>query len=47
MEAIYEFEVEAMPVTVSVDSTGESVHLSGPRTWQRKIENRIAAVQTA
>ena len=43
MEAIYEFEVKDMPVTVSVDSRGESVHLTGPRIWARKIENRIAA----
>ena len=47
MEAIYEFEVADMPVTVSVDSTGESVHQSGPRIWKQEIENRIAAVQTA
>ena len=37
MEAIYEFEVADMPVTVAVDSRGESVHESGPREWQRKI----------
>ena len=37
MEAIYEFEVEDMPVTVAVDSTGESVHRTGPRIWQKKI----------
>ncbi len=35
MEAIYEFEVEEMPVTVAVDSTGDSVHTSGPQQWQR------------
>lgn len=34
MEAIYEFEVENMPVTVAVDSRGESVHQSGPATWK-------------
>lgn len=34
MEAIYEFEVEDMPVTVAVDSTGESVHESGPKKWK-------------
>ncbi|NNJ80466.1 MAG: fumarate hydratase, partial [Xanthomonadales bacterium] len=38
MEAIYEFEVEDMPVTVAVDVNGESVHQSGPRTWKLKIE---------
>ncbi len=43
MEAIYEFEVKDMPVTVSVDSRGASVHLTGPEIWARKIENRIAA----
>ena len=42
MEAIYEFEVRDMPVTVSVDTRGESVHVTGPRVWARKIENRIA-----
>ena len=38
MEAIREFEVEDMPVTVAVDSTGQSVHLSGPAEWRVKIE---------
>ena len=37
MEAIYEFEVQDMPVTVAVDSKGESVHLTGPSYWQQKI----------
>jgi fumarate hydratase class I len=37
MEAIYEFEVEEMPVTVAVDSAGHNVHESGPREWQEKI----------
>lgn len=37
MEAIYEFEVADMPVTVAVDSTGESVHQTGPQHWQMKI----------
>ena len=37
MEAIYEFEVQDMPVTVAVDSTGESVHTTGPREWQARI----------
>lgn len=40
MEAIYEFEVRDMPVTVAVDATGESVHLSGPKKWA----NRIAGI---
>lgn len=38
MEAIYEFDVVDMPVTVAVDSRGESVHISGPQIWQKKIE---------
>jgi fumarate hydratase class I len=37
MEAVYEFVVEDMPVTVAVDSRGESVHSSGPREWRMRI----------
>jgi fumarate hydratase class I len=37
MEAIYEFDVVDMPVTVAVDSTGTSVHQTGPHEWQLKI----------
>lgn len=37
MEAIHEFVIEDMPVTVAVDSTGESVHATGPKQWQAKI----------
>lgn len=37
MEAIYEFEVKDMPVTVAVDSKGTSVHNTGPLEWQAKI----------
>ena len=37
MEAIYEFDVKDMPVTVAVDSTGTSVHETGPKEWQGKI----------
>jgi len=37
MEAIYEFEVKDMPVTVAVDSKGVSVHETGPREWQGRI----------
>jgi fumarate hydratase class I len=37
MEAIYEFEVKDMPVTVAVDAGGMSVHETGPREWQQKI----------
>ncbi|UTO04580.1 fumarate hydratase [Moraxella sp. FZLJ2107] len=37
MEAIYEFEVKDMPVTVAVDSSGSSVHATAPKIWQAKI----------
>ena len=37
MEAIYEFEIEDMPVTVAVDSDGTSVHTTGPKEWQARI----------
>ena len=37
MEAIYEFEVKDMPVTVAVDVSGNSVHQSGPAEWRTKI----------
>jgi fumarate hydratase class I len=37
MEAIYEFEVRDMPVTVAVDANGISVHETGPREWQTRI----------
>ena len=37
MEAIYEFEVKDMPVTVAVDSSGTSVHATEPKKWQAKI----------
>ena len=37
MEAIYEFEVRDMPVTVAVDSLGSSVHQTGPAEWKSKI----------
>jgi fumarate hydratase class I len=37
MEAIREFYVENMPVTVAVDSQGDSVHESGPKEWRMKI----------
>lgn len=45
MEAIYEFEVKDMPVTVAVDARGESVHVAGPRLWAREIGQRIAAAE--
>jgi fumarate hydratase class I len=39
MEAIYEFDVKDMPVTVAVDAAGNSVHSSGPAQWRAKIAN--------
>jgi fumarate hydratase class I len=45
MEAIYEFEVKDMPVTVAVDSTGASVHEEGPKIWSRKMAERIGSVE--
>lgn len=41
MEAIYEFTVQDMPVTVAVDSKGNSVHTTGPALWKEKIANSI------
>lgn len=34
MEAIYEFEVKDMPVTVAVDTQGNSIHTTGPAKWR-------------
>lgn len=45
MEAIYEFTVEDMPVTVAVDVNGESVHQTGPQIWKAKIEEGVLEVQ--
>jgi fumarate hydratase class I len=50
MEAIYEFEVVDMPVTVAVDSGGTSVHNTGPAEWSKRIasgEFKGIAVATA
>lgn len=44
MEAVYEFEVVDMPVTVAVDANGESVHQTGPKYWQKQIEERELAI---
>ena len=44
MEAIYEFEVEEMPVTVAVDSRGESVHSTGPAEWSKKLKVEVPAL---
>jgi fumarate hydratase class I len=43
MEAIYEFDVRDMPVTVAVDSNGVSVHTTGPKEWQAKIASASLA----
>src|SRR5260370_1128113 len=40
MEAIYEFDVADMPVTVAVDSTGTSVHQTGPKEWRAGVHHR-------
>jgi fumarate hydratase class I len=44
MEAIYEFEVVDMPVTVAVDSKGTSVHQTGPAEWQARIAGALGGV---
>ena len=44
MEAIYEFDVKDMPVTVAVDVNGESVHNTGPQIWEQKIRTEHLAV---
>ncbi|MDE2079888.1 MAG: fumarate hydratase [Burkholderiales bacterium] len=44
MEAIYEFDVRDMPVTVAVDALGTSVHTTGPREWQARIGGIPVAV---
>ncbi|MGD0904642.1 MAG: fumarate hydratase C-terminal domain-containing protein, partial [Terracidiphilus sp.] len=41
MEAIYEFDVVDMPVTVAVDSVGSSVHATGPAEWQSRIAQHL------
>ena len=45
MEAIYEFEVEDMPVTVAVDSNGNNAHETGPAIWKAKIADLDAALK--
>ena len=47
MEAIYEFEVKDMPVTVAVDANGTSVHNTGPAEWSKKIVELKIPVNTA
>ncbi len=45
MEAIHEFEVKDMPVTVAVDVNGQSVHNIGPAIWKAKIEAQVVKVK--
>ncbi len=45
MEAIYEFEVKDMPVTVAVDAGGESVHKTGPAYWRAQLADRIETIE--
>jgi fumarate hydratase, class I len=45
MEAIYEFEVKDMPVTVAVDARGVSVHDTGPAQWRRRIAGIAVTVE--
>ncbi len=47
MEAIYEFEVKDMPVTVAVDAGGNSVHQSGPQEWEKRIRELKIPVKAA
>ena len=47
MEAIYEFEVKDMPVTVAVDSNGTSVHNTGPAEWSARIRDLGIPVRVA
>jgi fumarate hydratase class I len=47
MEAIYEFDVKDMPVTVAVDSTGAAVHQTGPAAWAGKIKELKIPVRVA
>jgi len=45
MEAIYEFEVVDMPVTVAVSADGESIHQTGPAIWKEKIAQKVIAIK--
>jgi len=47
MEAIYEFEVADMPVTVAVDANGTSVHTTGPAEWEKRIREFKLPVYSA
>jgi len=46
MEAIHEFVVEDMPVTVAVDTQGVSIHDNAPKLWQSKIGKISVVVQS-
>ncbi len=41
MEAIYELKVEDMPVTVALDSSGNSIHTTGPAAWKARLRERV------
>ncbi len=45
MEAIYEFDVKDMPVTVAVDTKGTSVHTTGPAEWKARIADNLGGVR--
>jgi fumarate hydratase class I len=47
MEAIYEFDVKDMPVTVAVDAGGTSVHATAPAAWSEKIRTLDIPVRVA
>ncbi|MFN4116684.1 MAG: fumarate hydratase C-terminal domain-containing protein, partial [Inhella sp.] len=48
MEAIYEFDVVDMPVTVAVDAGGSSAHQTGPADWRERIaRGEVAAIPIA
>lgn len=46
MEAIHEFEVEDMPVTVAVDTQGQSIHTLGPALWRGRIAQGLVAAES-
>ena len=46
MEAIYEFEVVDMPVTVAVSAMGQSVHKTGPAEWKDKIAHKVVEIKS-
>ncbi len=45
MEAIYEFEVESMPVTVAVDTQGQAVHETGPLEWRIPFQTSVSGIE--